>query len=285
MSPTIDCHLHVWDLTAREYSWLDESAGKLFRSFHIPEVEPELRNAGIDGVILVQAADTYEDTFAMLALANSSELVNGVVGWVPLDRNEEAAAAIERLAPHPKFVGMRHLIHIYPDTDWVVSPPVLEALRILADHDLVFEVVAVLPRHLELVSVIAEAVPELRVVIDHLAKPAIAEKAWEPWASSLTQAASHANVSAKLSGLNTAADPKNWSAVDLQRYVDHAIEVFTPQRLMFGGDWPVATLAGSYTQVWEETNKTIAHLDKDDREAILGGTAVALYRLPQPGVS
>jgi L-fucono-1,5-lactonase len=285
VSPVIDCHLHVWDLAAREYSWLDDSAGPLFKSFDIAEVEPELRKAGVEGVILVQAADTYEDTFAMLALANRSEIVRGVVGWVPLERQEEAAAALAGLTAHSKFVGMRHLIHNYPNTDWVVSPPVLKGLKLLAERDLVFEVVAVVPRHLELVSVIAEALPDLRIVIDHLAKPAIAEQGWEPWASLLTRAAAHPNVTAKVSGLNTAADPQNWSAADLQPYVDHAIEVFSPQRLMFGGDWPVATLAGTYTQVWEETNKTIAHLSDSDQAAILGGTAVATYRLPNSEAS
>lgn len=276
----IDTHQHLWDPETHAYDWLDESAGPLFRRFGPEEVEPLLREAGVDQSILVQAADTYEDTFSMLAVADRYDFVGGVVGWVPLDRHEEAAEALDRFTTNPKFLGMRHLIHIYPDTDWVVGEPVIEGLRLLAERDLVFEIVAVVPRHLEHVPTLAAAVPELRIVIDHLAKPPIAEKGWQPWAELLAAAASHPNVYAKVSGLNTAADPDSWTAEDLQPYVDHALQVFSADRLMYGGDWPIATLAGTYQQVWEETNKALSGLDEQERTAILGGTAEAVYKLP-----
>ncbi len=282
-TPIIDTHQHLWDPSARAYDWLDESAGPLFRAFGPDEIEPQLRQAGVDFTILVQAADTYEDTFSMLSVADTHEFVAGVVGWVPLDRADEAAAALDRLTTHPKFVGMRHLIHIYPDTDWVLSQPVIDGLRLLAERDLVFEMVAVIPRHLEHVPTIAAEIPELRIVIDHLAKPPIAENGWQPWADLITRAAEAPNVAAKISGLNTTADPETWSASDLQPYVDHALEAFGPERLMFGGDWPIATLAGTYQQVWDATLETLDGLDDADRAAVLGGTAQRWYSLPLAG--
>lgn len=282
-TPIIDTHQHLWDPSARSYDWLDESAGPLFRTFGPEEIEPQLRQAGVDFTILVQAADTYEDTFSMLSIADTHEFVAGVVGWVPLDRADEAAAALDRLATHPKFVGMRHLIHIYPDTDWVVSQPVIDGLRLLAERDLIFEMVAVIPRHLEHVPTITAEIPELRIVIDHLAKPPIADRGWQPWADLITRAAEAPNVAAKISGLNTAADLGTWSASDLQPYVDHALEVFGPERLMFGGDWPISTLAGTYQQVWDATLETLDGLDDADRAAVLGGTAQQWYSLPVAG--
>lgn len=275
----IDAHLHLWDLSERPYAWLDESAGPIFRSFLPADIEPQLHNAGVDRAILVQAADTYEDTFAMLAVAGRHDFVAGVVGWVPLDRPDEAAAALDVFASHPQFVGMRALIHTYSDPDWIVEPLVVDALGLLARRGLVFELVAVTGRHLAHAQTLAARLPDLQIVIDHLAKPPIADKGWQPWADLLAAAARYPNVYAKISGLNTAADPNNWGADDLRPYVEHALSVFTPQRLMFGGDWPVSTLAGNYQQVWEETNTVLRGLTSQDRDAVLGGTAQRIYRL------
>jgi L-fuconolactonase len=156
---------------------------------------------------------------------------------------------------------------------------VIGGLRLLAERGLTFDIPAVIPRHLEHVPTLAKEVPELSIVIDHLAKPPIKDRGWEPWASLLSRAAEAPNVYAKVSGLNTAADFETWTAQDLQPYIDHAIASFGADRLMFGSDWPVAILAGDYQKVWEETNLALADLRPDDRSAILGGTANAVYGL------
>jgi L-fuconolactonase len=215
----------------------------------------------------------------MLSVADEHDFVSGVVGWVPLIRPAETRKMLEHFRRHPKFKGIRHLIHEEPDPDWLLQSTVMESLGILDEQRMTFDVVSVLPRHLEHVSTIAERHPSLKVVIDHLSKPPIRDRGWAPWAPLLARAAEHQNVYAKVSGLNTASHPENWSAEDLKPYIDHALKCFGADRLMFGSDWPVAILAGDYQKVWEETNKCIMGLDRHERASLLGGTAKSFYRL------
>lgn len=278
-SLVVDAHQHVWDLEKVEYPWLVPEYGPLYRTFEAEELAPQLEGAGVDRTVLVQAANSYEDTQYMLEVADGCDFVAGMVGWVPLLRPEEASVALDHFMRNPKFKGIRHLVHEESDPDWLLRETVIECLQIIAEKEMIFEVVTALPRHLEHVPIISERVPELKVVIDHLAKPPIKEKGWEPWAALLSRAAEYPNVHTKVSGLNTAADPENWSAEDLKPYIDHAFRQFGANRLMFGGDWPVCLLAGDYRKVWEETNKAIADFDEKDREAVLGGTANAFYGL------
>ncbi|MET8869166.1 amidohydrolase family protein [Nonomuraea sp. NPDC004580] len=277
----IDAHQHFWNLETGSYPWLTPESGPIFRTFEPPELLPQLAEAGVDRTVLVQAMDSYADTDAMLAQAEAYDVIGAVVGWVPLLRPDEAAEALERYRRHRKFAGIRHLIHDEPDPDWVLQEPVIEGLRLLAAAGLPFDVVAVLPRHLEHVPVLAERVPGLRMVIDHLAKPPIKDKGWEPWASLLARAAQCPDVYAKVSGLNTAADAGTWTGEDLRPYVEHAIGLFGPERLMFGSDWPVATLAGDYAKVWRETQVALSGLDEAGRAQVLGGTAARCYGMEE----
>lgn len=277
MPAIVDAHQHFWNLERVAYPWLTPEYGPLYRTFEAPELEPQVLSAGVDATVLVQAADSEEDTAYMLEVAGERPWVGGVVAWVPLERPADAERSLERLVGHPRFCGVRHLIHEDPDPDWLLRDAVLDGLRLLAERDIPFDVVAVLPRHLEHVPVLAERVPGLRMVIDHLAKPPIREGGWQPWADLLARAAEHPQVYAKVSGLNTAADPERWSADDLRPYVEHALACFGAERLMFGGDWPVATLAGDYQKVWEETGRLLSGLPAADRDAILGGTAISFY--------
>ena len=185
---TIDAHQHFWSLQHSEYAWLTPALGPIYRDFGPDELEPQLGAAGVDATVLVQAENSYADTDYMLSIADERGWVAGVVGWVPLLEPEEAAEALDRYLQHPKFKGVRHLIHDEPDPDWVVQDAVVEGLGLLADRGLPFDVVSVLPRHLEHVVTLAERVPDLRMVIDHLSKPPIAEGGWEPWASLIAAA-------------------------------------------------------------------------------------------------
>ncbi len=273
----IDTHQHFWNLDLVEYPWLVPAYGPLYRSYEPPELEPQVRAAGIDQTVLVQSANSYEDTDYMLRQADTYPWIGAVIGWVPLLEPDEAARALDRYTQHPKFRGIRHLIHEEPDPDWVVQERVLQGLRVLADRKLVFEVVAVFPNHLKHVPTLAERFPGLTLVIDHLAKPPIKDRLFEPWASQLAAAARYPNVYAKVSGLNTAADPAQWSAADLKPYIDHAIACFGAGRLMFGSDWPVCILAGDYARVWQETNRALEDRSAPEIEAILSGTAARVY--------
>jgi len=275
----VDAHQHFWNLETGRYPWLTPAAGPIYRTYAPGELAPHLHAAGIHKTVLVQAADSYEDTEAMLRQADEHDWIGGVVGWVPLLRPAEAARVLDRYLQHPAFKGVRHLIHDEQDPDWVVQAPVIEGLKLLAQRGLTFDVVAVFPNHLKHVPALAEAVPDLTMIIDHLAKPPIRDRQMQPWSEQMAAAARYPNVYAKVSGLNTAADPHNWSAADLKPYIDEAIAHFGADRLLFGSDWPVCELAGDYAQVWTETNRALAGRTDAEREAILGGTAARVYHI------
>lgn len=272
----LDAHQHLWALAPGRYEWLTPEAGALHASFGVDDVEPLVAASGVDDVVLVQADPTADDTAAMLAAADSWSRVVGVVGWAPLDRPGELDEALAGFAADQRVVGVRHQIHDEPDPDWVVRESVLDGLGRVAGAGLTYDVVAVLPRHLEHVPTLAARHPELRLVVDHLAKPAIADGGWEPWAGLLAKAASYPNVTAKLSGLDTAAGP-SYGADDLRPYLEHALEVFGAERLMFGSDWPVSILAGGYARWWEVVTELLDPLSTTEQTAVLGATARDFY--------
>ncbi len=277
--PVIDTHQHFWNLAEVEYPWLVPEYGPIYDTFEPDDLSAQLRTAGVDKTVLVQSANSYEDTAYMLKIADVYDWVGAVIGWVDLMIPEETEKRIQMYKKHPKFRGIRHLIHEEPNLDWVVQPVVIESLKVLAKHNMLFEVVAVFPNHLKHVPQLAKEVSDLKLVIDHLAKPPIKDRKLSPWTLQLQEAASFQNVYAKISGLNTAADWQTWSADDLKPYIDHAIDVFGADRVMFGSDWPVCILAGSYQSVWIETNRALEGRPKSEIDAILGGTAARVYRI------
>jgi L-fuconolactonase len=278
----VDSHQHFWDLEEVDYPWLVPEYGPIYRTFAPAELEPQLAAAGIDRTVLVQSANSYEDTDSMLRHAAAHEWIGAVVGWVPLEDATEAARVLdERYPANPWFKGIRHLNHEEADPDWLVRPAVIDGLKVLQERNLVFEVVAVYPLHLSHVPTLARTCPDLAIVIDHLAKPPIASGDYDAWTADLRVAAEHPNVHAKVSGLNTAADWETWTAVDLETSVGCALELFGPKRLLFGSDWPVAILAGDYAKVWRETNAVldILGVSGTNRAAILGDNAASLYSI------
>ena len=170
-------------------------------------------------------------------------------------------------------------MHDEADPDWVVRDDVDAALSLLERADLTFDVIAVLPRHLEHVPTLAQRHPGLRLVIDHLAKPPVGSEGWQPWADLIAAAAAFPNVSAKVSGLDTTCDPANYTADAIRPYFDHALTHFGADRLMFGSDWPVSLLADGYERWWSTVGGLVAPLSADERAAILGGTARSVYGL------
>jgi L-fuconolactonase len=273
----IDAHQHVWDLARSPYSWLGPQHGSIYRTVTEEEVLPSLRRLGVDGVVLVQADDTSADTQLMLDTAARHPEVVAVVGHVPLEDPATTAELLPTLVADPLVVGIRNLIHDRPDPDFLLRPDVQESLGLLADADLAFDVVSVLPRHLEHVPVLAERHPGLRLVIDHLSKPPIGEASLDPWWTLLARAAAAPNVYAKVSGLYPGTDPERWSTDTIRPFVDHALDVFGPRRLMYGGDWPVSVLAGGYEAVWDGLAPIFSALASDEAEQVLAGTAVRCY--------
>jgi L-fuconolactonase len=277
----VDAHQHFWNLELVEYPWLTSDLAPIRRTFEPPELEPQLRTAGIDSTVLVQAANSYADTDYMLQQADRFDWIGAVVGWVPLLEPAEAERALVRYMAHPVFRGIRHLIHDEPDPDWIVQERALQGLQILSAAGISFDFVAVFPNHLKHIRTVAERVPDLKIIIDHLAKPPLRTGNLEQWATELAAAARYPNVSAKLSGLNTVVDWDTWSAEDIKPAIDRAIELFGTERLMFGSDWPFGTLAGDYAKVWTETKRALSDQSPDDLDRLLGGTAQQVYNIRQ----
>ena len=270
----IDAHLHLWDPGRHRYEWLLRPGNETInRAFTFEDFLARATSAGVDRAVLVQADDHPADTEAMFEVAAAHAEIAGVVAWVPLDRPGEAAVALDLLQALPKFAGIRNLIHDQPDPDWLLRPDVGEGLALLERAGVPFDVVAVLPRHLEHVPVLSQRHPDLRMVLDHLSHPPMGETGWEPWRTLITNAAANPNVFAKVSGLY----PSDSDAV--RPFVEFAVELFGPGRLMFGSDWPVAELDGGYERVSGSLLGILGELPDAARAAILGETARAFYGL------
>lgn len=277
----IDAHHHAWDLTRAEYPWLGPDLGDLHRSISVDEFLPLLDEAGIDRTVLVQSSDNPQDTAYLLDVASAQERIGAVVGWVPLDRPDEAEPALAELSQHPAFRGVRPGIHFLPDPEWLLRPDVGRGLALLEAAGISLDVVSVRRRHLELVPILAQRYPQLRMVIDHLSKPPIRRPdRWEHWRDNLIAAARHPYVFAKVSGLFPARGAMDdWDAALLRPYLDLALDQFGPHRLMFGSDWPICNLAGGFRKIWREYRVLFDALDPPERAQILGGTAARFYRI------
>ena len=274
----IDTHQHLWIRSEREYAWITPEQGVLDADFSPADAAADSIAAGITGTILVQAADTYEDTMYMVSAAAADPRVVGIVGWVPMDRPAEARAALGLYAGNPIIRGVRALTHTYDDPDWLLRDEVGETLQTLARLGLTLDLVVASPDGLAVVGDLAQRHAGLRIVVDHCGKPDIAAGAWEPWASMIAAVADHPNVYVKLSGLNTASAPA-WTAQDWQPYVDHVLECFTPARVMMGSDWPVLLLAGDFATVWAAQRAVVSGLGLDEQADILWRTAERVYSL------
>jgi len=278
----VDTHIHIWDFTKARYPWLDGNTTLLNQPYHIAQLEEARTTAGITAGVLVQAANNMEDTHWMLETAANTDWIKGVVGWLPLTDPATTALALQQYSSHPYFTGMRHLIHDEPDSKWLLQPAVLESLALLADAGLPFDVVGVLPAHIETVLKVAEKIPHLRMVFDHLNQPPIRSKErFGLWGDLMKAAAAHPLFFAKISGLGTtsgkAAD--TWSSEDIKPYIDFVLHHFGTDSCFCGGDWPVSLLAGTYTHAWQQYTHAITSLAGRDSEKILFDNAVQFYSL------
>lgn len=270
----IDAHQHFWRVARGDYGWLTPALDTLYRDFEPADLAPHLARHAIDRTILVQAASTIAETRFLLETARAASFVAGVVGWVDFAA-AGAADAIDDLASDALVVGLRPMVQDIRDDDWLVDPILAAAFTALEKHRLVFDAL-VLPRHLSRLLPVIERHPDLRVVIDHGAKPFIRDGRFDPWCADMQAIASHPNAMCKVSGLATEA-AADWTVAQLRPYVDHLLAAFGPQRLVWGSDWPVVNLAGGYERWFEATVTLLEHLTETERDAILGGNAARLY--------
>jgi L-fuconolactonase len=277
----VDAHQHFWRLAQREGQWPPPSLAAIHRDFGPADLEPELRACGIDATVRVQSLPSAEDTRWMLSVAAATPWVRGVVGWVDF-KAPDAPARIEALARDPLLKGLRPMLQDLPEDDWIADPACDPAAAAMTRLGLVFDAL-VLPRQLPALHRFAARHPDLAIVIDHAAKPLIARGEMTPWRGDLAALAALPRVHCKLSGLLTEAGDRRGDAA-LHPYVQALWTLFGPRRLLWGSDWPVLRLAADYAHWWTQARRLAQQLvpapAPADLDALFGGNAAALYRLP-----
>ena len=274
----IDAHHHVWDLDVRPQGWTT-AFPEVDRTFTIGELEPQLRAARVSGTVLVETINVAAETPELLALAATTPVVRGVVGWVDLT-SPDVSERIAELKSSPggdHLVGLRHQVQGEADPLWLNRKNVRRGLAAVGQAGLAFDL---LIREEQLPAAIetARQAPEVRFVLSHLGKPSIAVGNLEPWSTHLADLATSENVACKLSGMVTEASP-TWSVADLEPYAAHALAVFGPDRMMAGSDWPVCLVRADYATVWSANEELVAQLSPSEQRSVLGGTATTWYGL------
>lgn len=276
MSDRIDAHVHFWRLSRGDYTWIQPRQTALNRDFGADDIRPHLDAAGIDRIVLVQAAATVAETEFMLQQTDTHDIVAGVVGWIDME-GVDATATLARLAGNADLKGIRPMIQDIGQTDWMLGETLTPAYRAVAELDLVFECL-VKPPHLTHLHALLDRHADMRAVICHGAKPDIAAGAFDDWAAHMARLATETDADCKLSGLITEAGP-GWSVDGLRRYVDHLIDCFGPDRLIWGSDWPVLTETAAYGDWWRAANTCLADLSDADKAKVFGGNAARVYKL------
>jgi L-fuconolactonase len=271
----LDAHVHFWRYDPAEYAWIDDSMQRLRRDFMPADALVQMRAAGIDRCVVVQVRQTLEETRWLLELADRYAFIAGVVGWVDL-RADDVDEQIASVA-HPKLVGIRHIVQAEPD-DFLLDEQFGRGVARLAHLGLAYDIL-IYARQFPAAIAFAASLPHVRLVLDHLGKPDIRAGGFDSWRRDLDRLAALPNVCAKLSGLVTEADWNRWTIDDLHRYVKAALDVFGPDRLMFGSDWPVCTAAANYQQVVEIIRTAIDERPRSEQDSIFGGAARRFWEI------
>ena len=276
----IDAHHHLWDPQPGQYPWMTADFAPIHRRFGPEDFAPLLAACGVDRTIVVQTYSSLDETREFLAVAEHTRFIAGVVGWVDLcDGTASQVIATLRAAPGGKrLVGIRHQVHDEPDPNWLLQPAVQDSIAAVGRAGLVFDLL-VRPRELPAAMETVAAHPEVRFVIDHIAKPPIRDGGSTEWDRWMPRLADKSNVSCKLSGMVTEADWRAWRASDLRPYVRSILEWFGPERVLFGSDWPVCLLAAPYRTVFDTARQLVSELMPGQEKHVMGETAVRIYRL------
>jgi L-fuconolactonase len=275
----IDAHQHFWHYDAVEYGWIDDAMAALRRDFLPHDLKPLLDESGFDGCVAVQARQTIEETHWLLELAARNEFIRGVVGWVDL-RSPNLAEQLGELTRNSKLVAVRHIVQSEPDDEFMLRPDFRRGIAQLAEFGLVYDVL-VYPRQLRAAVKLVTQFPWQRFVLDHIAKPLIAQAALEPWNTDIRALAQLPNVSCKVSGMVTEARWNQWRPQDFHPYLDVVFEAFGHQRIMIGSDWPVCMVAADYGSTMRIVTDYIAQLPSEQQDAILGENCAGFYPLPE----
>jgi L-fuconolactonase len=277
----IDSHHHVWDLSVREQGWMvGDALNPIKKNFSINDLRTTISECGIDKTVVVQTVTNYDETPELLELADTDDLVAGVVGFLKIDSDDAISYLdnYESMRGYKYLVGIRDIAHDYEDVKYLSKPQVIKNVQELGKRGLVYDLLTKTP-HMRAAIDLVKACPDTQFVLDHISKPYIAKGEMQPWADQLAELANYENVVVKVSGLFTEADWQNWKQADFWPYLEQITNSFTPARMMFGSDWPVCLLAATYRQtvdLVEEFTKSFSDAEKNNFWA---GTANRAYGL------
>ena len=272
----IDSHHHFWEIERFDYSWMPDGS-PLATDYGPADLAPLIKASGVDYTVVVQAVSSPDEARWLLELADQNDFIAGVVGWVDLT-DPKVGYILDELQRSKYFKGVRHIWEGEDDPGWIVNSGAIKGLHELVRRNLTFDFLAK-PPNLPFIPKVMDQVPDLRAVVDHIAKPLIADHLVEPWLTDMRKVASIEGIHCKISGMVTEADHQNWTANDLRPYVHHVLGMFGTDRLMFGTDWPVSTLAAAYQIVTDTTREILSSLSPEAQADVFGGTATRFYRL------
>ena len=277
----IDSHHHIWDLNVRPQTWMQGDELKpISRTILMNELEPELDKASINYTVIVQTVPLVDETPELLDLSISHQKVCAVVGWLDLE-SDDIRPVLEKYLAHAggkNLVSIRDMAQDKDDPNWLIRDDVVKNVHRIADAGLTFDILTKPPQLAAAVKLVKQS-PNNVFVLDHISKPYIAKGELQPWADQISEIASYENVSVKVSGLFTEANWSNWNNESFKPYLDHILQSFTPDRMMFGSDWPVCLLAASYSQTIDLMEEFAKDFSKSEQESFWAGTAKRFYRL------
>jgi L-fuconolactonase len=274
----IDSHHHLWKYSTEEYGWINDQMHPLQADFLLPELQAIASASSINGFVSVQARQNLQETDDLLAMANAEPLICGVVGWVPL-ASPDVSETLDRLADQKFFKGVRHVVQDEPDDRFILGNDFNRGIAKLAAYQLVYDVLIFakqLPASIEFV----DQHPNLQMVLDHIAKPTITDDAYDDqWEREFRELAKREHISCKFSGVVTEVQGESWSTDQIRRYWDVALEAYTPDRLMFGSDWPVCLLKTGHTQWLQTVQQLASQLTETERTKLFSANAIRDYNL------
>jgi L-fuconolactonase len=276
----IDAHQHFWRYDAAQYPWIPEGS-PLHRDWLPADLAEIQMPLGFDGSVAVQARQGIEESDWLLGLADADPRVKAVVGWVDL-RSPDVAKDLRRLARHPRFAGVRHVVQEEPDDDFMMRPDFLRGIALLREFGLTYDIL-IYPRQLPAALRLVAQFPKQAFVLDHIAKPSIKDGTLSPWREQIRELARSENVLCKVSGMVTEADHRAWTTEQFRPYLDTVFEAFGTSRLMWGSDWPVCLFAAEYSQCLGLVTDYAGTLSEREKRALFGGNCAQFYGIEQAG--
>lgn len=271
----IDAHQHFWNYDPVRYDWIDQSMAVIRRDFLPGDLKPILEKNNVVGTIAVQAEQSVDETNFLLELADEFDFILGVVGWIDL-QSDALGVQLDSLSHFDKLVGFRHIVQGEEDPLFVLRPEFIRGLEMIFERGYTYDLL-IYPHQLVSALELIKLFPRAPIVIDHLAKPYIKRGFHDGWAAVMKEIGQHPEVYCKWSGMITEADWKKWQQADFSPYLETTFESFSADRLMFGSDWPVLNVAGTYHQVVNVVRAFISNLPEKEQNKVLYENAKTFY--------